>query len=168
MKQPFYWYINNETEAHSTRELYNVPMSMKLGSFDNRLQCVNVYETIRWYIIKFANTTSVHASRSFSSNSSSVKHQIMLWHSRLGHSNFSYLKILFPNLFKGVDCSHLIVKIAFSQSCFSSFSPKPYSIFFLKQKQASLLMIINEINAQSRRIIYYAQWGEKWIKGKTK
>ena len=33
-----------------------------------------------------------------------VQETIMLWHRRLGHPNFVYLKYLFPDLFKGIDC----------------------------------------------------------------
>lgn len=38
-------------------------------------------------------------------SSTSVRDQIMLWHSRLGHPSFQYLRYLFPNLLKNVDCS---------------------------------------------------------------
>ena len=34
-----------------------------------------------------------------------VKDQIMLWHYRLGHPSFPYLKKLFPSLFRRLDCS---------------------------------------------------------------
>ncbi|XP_057451465.1 uncharacterized protein LOC130743298 isoform X5 [Lotus japonicus] len=37
----------------------------------------------------------------------SVRDQIMLWHNRLGHPNFQYLRHLFPDLFKNVNCSSL-------------------------------------------------------------
>ena len=38
-------------------------------------------------------------------SSLSVRDQIMVWHCRLGHPSFSYLKNLFPVLFKKVDLS---------------------------------------------------------------
>ena len=40
-----------------------------------------------------------------STSSTFVYDQVMLWHRRLGHPSFSYLKHLFPELFKGIDCS---------------------------------------------------------------
>ena len=45
-------------------------------------------------------------AQGFSSISSTqVKDQIMLWHHRLRHPSFPYLKKLFPSLFKGLNCS---------------------------------------------------------------
>lgn len=47
-------------------------------------------------------------AQSFSSTSSnSTRKKIMLWHQRLGHPSFLYLKHLFPKLFEGIDCSSL-------------------------------------------------------------
>ena len=67
-------------------------------------------------------------AQSFSSTSSiSAQDQIMLWHLRLGHPSFPYLKHLFPELFKGMDCSSF-----HCESCIlaknhrSTYLPKPY------------------------------------------
>ena len=40
-------------------------------------------------------------------SSSSVKDEILLWHSRLGHPSFLYLKKLMPDLFYTIDTSKL-------------------------------------------------------------
>ena len=46
-------------------------------------------------------------AQGYSGNISSISahEQIMLWHFRLGHPSFPYLKHLFPDLFKNLDCS---------------------------------------------------------------
>lgn len=43
----------------------------------------------------------VHKPRCFTTLS--CENEIMLWHCRLGHHSFNYLKYLFPNLFKNKD-----------------------------------------------------------------
>ncbi|XP_059632903.1 eIF-2-alpha kinase GCN2 isoform X3 [Cornus florida] len=56
-----------------------------------------------------------------------VREQIMLWHFRLGHPSFPYLKKLFPSLFKGLDCSSFYCENCFlSKSHRTTYSPKPY------------------------------------------
>lgn len=46
-----------------------------------------------------------HGLSSVSSNY--VSDQAMLWHRRLGHPSFPYLKHLFPDIFKEINCSKL-------------------------------------------------------------
>ena len=45
-----------------------------------------------------------------SGESISVSSEIMLWHNRLGHSSFPYLKSLFPSLLRIKMLIHFIVK----------------------------------------------------------
>ena len=57
----------------------------------------------------------------------SVKETIVLRHCRLGHPNFFYLKYLFLDLFKGLDCSFFqCASCIFSKHHRSTFLPKPY------------------------------------------
>ena len=45
----------------------------------------------------------------------SIRDQIMVWHCRLGHPSFSYLKHLFPVLFKRLILYHFNVKVVYWQ-----------------------------------------------------
>ena len=73
----------------------------------------------------FSDNKKVQALSSVGSNS--VYEQIMLWHLRLGHPSFPYLKHLFPNLFKGLDCSSLYCEsCCLSKSHRNTYLPKPY------------------------------------------
>ena len=57
------------------------------------------------YYFKDEESKNKEAQGFSSISSTQVKDQIMLWHYRLGHPSFPYLKKLFPNLFKGLNCS---------------------------------------------------------------
>jgi hypothetical protein len=60
-------------------------------------------------------------------SSTLVRDQIMLWHNRLGHPNFQYLKHLFPDLFKNVDCSSFECEsCVLAKSHKMSYSSRPY------------------------------------------
>ena len=62
-----------------------------------------------------------------SSSIISVRDQIMFWHFRLGHPSFSYLKYLFPELFKSVDCFSFQCETCYlSKSHKNSYVSKPY------------------------------------------
>jgi len=64
---------------------------------------------------------------STSISSLSIREQIMIWHLRLGHPSFSYLKYLFPVLFKNVDCSFFQCESChLSKSHQTTYSSKPY------------------------------------------
>lgn len=64
---------------------------------------------------------------SSSTSSMPVREQIMLWHLRLGHPSFLYLKHLFPGLFKTVDCNSLHCDTCYlSKSHRSSYQSKSY------------------------------------------
>ena len=68
-------------------------------------------------------------------SSVSVHDQIMVWHYRLGHPSFSYLKYLFPTLFKGVN------PLSFQcESCLLAKSHrKPYVKSFYQSSKPSYL-----------------------------
>ncbi|XVE99532.1 hypothetical protein REPUB_Repub03eG0207100 [Reevesia pubescens] len=62
-----------------------------------------------------------------STSSISAREQIMLWHLRLGHPSFPYLKHLFPSLFKILDCSSLHCETChLSKSCRNPYKSKFY------------------------------------------
>ena len=79
------------------------------------------------YYLEDGNSKNKKAQGLSSISSISVKDQIMLWHYRLGHPSFSYLKTLFPMLFRGVDYSKLYCEnCILSKSQRTNFSSKPY------------------------------------------
>ena len=53
--------------------------------------------------------------------------KIMEWHLRLGHPSFSYLRHLFPDLLKSVNCALLRCEMCYlAKSHRINFTPKPY------------------------------------------
>ena len=54
-----------------------------------------------------ASFSSISRMSLLSSYFTTSKKDLMLWHFRLGHSNFKYMKYLFPHLFSKVDVSSL-------------------------------------------------------------
>ncbi|CAK9151194.1 unnamed protein product [Ilex paraguariensis] len=74
------------------------------------------------------NLSSNKQAQGFSSISSIfVREQIMVWHCKLGHPSFSYLKHLFPSLFKNIDpaffqCESCLL----SKSHHTTYLPKSY------------------------------------------
>lgn len=64
---------------------------------------------------------------SIASMSVSSNRKILLWHHRLGHPSFSYLKHLFPSLFNNTSLISLDCEICqLAKHTRISFSPKPY------------------------------------------
>ncbi|KAL0557269.1 hypothetical protein IC582_005795 [Cucumis melo] len=58
---------------------------------------------------------------------STSKHDFMLWHFRLGHPNFTYMKYLFPHLFPKIDVSSLPCDVCIrAKQHRVSFSSQPY------------------------------------------
>ena len=58
-----------------------------------------------YFVEDDSRNKGAHGLRSICS--ASVKDEILLWHSRLGHPSFPYLKKIMPQLFNSVDCSKL-------------------------------------------------------------
>ncbi|KAL4562118.1 hypothetical protein LXL04_034312 [Taraxacum kok-saghyz] len=92
---------------------------------------------------------------SISSLSSSISQQIMLWHQRMGHPSFSYLKRLFPNLFSNKEVVDFDCEICqFAKHTRVSYAPVshvPSTPFFL---------IHSDIWGPSRITTSY---GKKWF-----
>ena len=64
---------------------------------------------------------------STSMSSLSAREKIIIWYLRLGHPSFSYLKYLFLDLFKNVDCSSFkLESCLLSKSHHSTYNPKLY------------------------------------------
>ena len=66
----------------------------------------------RLYYVEDVVPGRVNQVRSSYNNKTKI---IWLWHRRLGHASFAYLKKLLPSLFSGVSESDFTVKIAFLQ-----------------------------------------------------
>ena len=79
----------------------------------------------------------------------------MLWHHRLGHHSFPYLKILFPSLFKGLNCFEFYCEI-----CILSKSHR--TIYPSRSHQASrpFYLIHSDIWGPSR---INTNSGKKWF-----
>ena len=80
----------------------------------------------------YLNNTEYEGQQAFVSGVASVSissaREIMLWHHRLGHPNFSYLKRLLPSLFKHEDSVSFTCDICqFAKHTWVPFSPKPYT-----------------------------------------
>ncbi|KAL0560269.1 hypothetical protein IC582_000669 [Cucumis melo] len=81
--------------------------------------------------------SSISTTRLLSSYFSTSKHDFMLWHFRLGHPNFTYMKYLFPHLFPKIDVSSL--------SCDVCIGAKQHRVSFPSQpyKPTQLFTIIH-------------------------
>ena len=79
----------------------------------------------------------------------------MLWHHRLGHPSFPYLKKLFPSLFKGLNCSEL-----YCESCILSKSHRTIYPSRLSQASKPFYLIHNDIWGPSR---INTNSGKKWF-----
>ena len=70
-------------------------------------------------------TDEIKQVNTVSWETSSRQNQVILWHYRLGHPSFAYLKHLFPSLFKNNDIFHCEI-CQFAKHQRSVFKPKPY------------------------------------------
>ena len=87
------------------------------------------------YLLKINNPMFNHGNRCYLSQGQSLSSEnqsnkistIMLWHYRLGHPNFVYLKHLFPSLFVNINPQSLRCDICqFSKHSRHSFIPRPH------------------------------------------
>ena len=80
----------------------------------------------------YLENTEYEGQQAFASGVASISvssaREIMLWHHRLGHPNFLYLKRLLPSLFKHEDSVSFTCDICqFAKHTRVPFSPKPYT-----------------------------------------
>ena len=71
------------------------------------------------------------------------EHQIQMWHRRLGHPSFSYMKHLFPSLFSEVN-----ERVFECETCIQ-----------LKSHRASFPLILNKKNTTPFSLIHSDVWG---------
>lgn len=82
-------------------------------------------DSLYYFDDNFSSNKIAQASSSISF--ASAREQITLWHLRLGHPSFPYLRHLFPSLFKGLDCSSFQCESChLSKSRRSTYLSKPY------------------------------------------
>ncbi|KAJ4700914.1 Retrovirus-related Pol polyprotein from transposon TNT 1-94 [Melia azedarach] len=89
--------------------------------------CAWAYDGL--YIInnKSASGQAQNVSSDLVSVRQSRNHEIMLWHFRLGHPSFPYLKMLFPSLFKDTNLELLHCEVCqLSKQSRVSYSPQSY------------------------------------------
>lgn len=100
--------------SHSHCEFQQVGSGRTIGSAreDGRL----------YFLEDGANSRNLVQNTCFESVSVSIDREIMLWHYRLGHPSFQYLKFTFPNLFKN--------KIPSSFKCEICALVKPHRTFY--------------------------------------
>ncbi|KAL4030324.1 hypothetical protein IC575_008560 [Cucumis melo] len=71
--------------------------------------------------------SSISTTSLLSSYLSTSEHDYMLWHFRLGHPNFTYMKYLFPHLFLKIDVSSLFCDVCIrAKQHRVSFPSQPY------------------------------------------
>ncbi|KAA0025813.1 Beta-galactosidase [Cucumis melo var. makuwa] len=71
--------------------------------------------------------SSISTTSLLSSYFSTSEHDFMLWHFRLGHPNFTYMKYLFPHLFPKIDVSSLSCDVCIrAKQHRVSFPSQPY------------------------------------------
>ncbi|KAA0040720.1 Retrovirus-related Pol polyprotein from transposon TNT 1-94 [Cucumis melo var. makuwa] len=76
--------------------------------------------------------SSISTTSLQSSYFSASEHDFMLWHFRLGHSNFTYMKYLFPHIFLKIDVSSLSCDVCIrTKQHRVSFPSQPYKPTFI-------------------------------------
>ena len=80
-----------------------------------------------YYFDDGPDSSRQYQSTCLNSFSVSKDSDIMLWHYRLGHPSFQYLKYLFPNLFQNTNLSSFQCEVCqFAKHHRASFSSQPY------------------------------------------
>ncbi|KAL0533374.1 hypothetical protein IC582_030193 [Cucumis melo] len=113
---------------HVPKLSYNLYLSVKSPDLNSGRTIGTARHSRGLYILNDdISGCSISTTSLLSSYFSTSEHDFMLWHFRLGHPNFTYMKYLFPHLFLKIDVSSLSCDVCIrAKQHRVSFPSQPY------------------------------------------